>query len=316
MKKVIFIFILLFVGAMTPIFSQSFRVESLFNSGTTLGTDYLFPSALNDSTDFQLTKYKIQYVKPLKTKLGVDLKDFDFNKADAKASQIFLTTKFNVSVPTETNVSYLKTIYKFDVGVTAITASLKNGVWAYGVEIFAEENSKTLTESFTPNFKGYTVYINVKNFKFIYFYGAGLAVNDGKFYPVPVFGFRAKMSPKFRSEVIFPVHVKLNYELNKKVNFDLASYYSSINAIYREGSAFLGNDNTLNLKQLKTYLAVNVKLVKHYKLKTEIGYAFLQQIDTFDTKVDENMSSAPYVSLSFNYHFGKSVFSKFINRLN
>lgn len=314
MGKTVFVTIILFVGLVQLSFSQSFHVDKLFNSGTTFGTDYLFPSVLQDSTDFQLIKYKFQYLKPLKTKLGVDLKDFDFKKMDAKASQIFLTTKLEITNPSETNTNFFKNIYKVEIGITAITASLRNGVWVYAANIYAEENSTTLTKNFTPNFRGYTAYINIKSLKFIYFYGAGLVINQGKIYPVPVFGFRSKISSKLKAEFIVPVHVKLNYEISNKVNLDLASYYSGINAIYREGSAFQNNDNTLNLRQLKTYVALNAKLGKHYKIKTEFGYSFLQKIDALNDRIARKMSSSPYLSVSFNYHFGKSVFGKFINR--
>ena len=46
-------------------FSQSFDVRRIFNSGAGFGTEYLMPSKVNDSTDFLLTKYKVQFVKVL-----------------------------------------------------------------------------------------------------------------------------------------------------------------------------------------------------------------------------------------------------------
>jgi hypothetical protein len=316
MKKLIFIIILFLQWVMFKTFAQSFHVDKLFNSGTTFGAEHLFPSAINDSTDFQIIKYKFQYVKPLKTKLGIDLKDFDFNKIDAKASQIFLTTKFDITRPSESHANYFEKIYKVEMGITAITASLRNGIWVYSANIYIEENKTTLQESLTPNFRGYTAYINIKNLKFIYFFGAGLVINQGKFYPVPVFGFRKKISSKLIGEFIVPVHVKLNYKLNKKITLDLASYYSGINAIYREGSAFQNNDNTINLRQFKTYLALNTNIGKHYKIKAELGYSYMQEIDDLNSDISKDMESAPYVNISFHYHFGKSVFGKFINRRN
>lgn len=314
MKKKFLIIIFLCLSSVNQLFAQSFHVDFLFNPGTTFGTDYLFPSAINDSTDFQLIKYKLQFVKPLKTKFGVDLKNFDFKKMDAKANQVFLTSKLNVSQPALSDNNYFENIYKGEIGIMAITASIRNGIWIYSANIYAEENGTTLKESFTPNFRGYIANINIKNLKFIYFYGVGLAINQGKFYPVPVFGFRTKIAPKLRAELIVPVHVKLNYEISNKVNLDLASYFSGINAIYREGSAFQGNDNTLNLRQLKIYLGLNAKLGKHYKLKTEVGYAGLQKIDALSSDYNQKVQAAPYLSISFNYHFGKSVFANFINR--
>lgn len=313
MKKTHLILLLL-SGVTFQTFAQSFRVESLFGPGLTVGTDYLFPSATNDSTNFTLTKYKVQFVKPLKTKLGVDLKDFNFKKIDAKASQIFLATKFSIAQPNMSQNNYFENIYKGEVEVTAITASIRNGIWVYAANLYAEESALSIKQSFTPNLRVYSAYVSVKNFKFIHFYGLGMVINQGKIYPLPIAGFRKKLTNKLKGEIIIPVHIKLAYELNKKMSCDLASYYSGINAIYREGSAFQENDKTLNLRMLKTYLALNSNIGKHYKLKTEVGIAYSQEIDALSSDFSQDMSSTPYISLSLNYDFGNSIFGNFVNR--
>ena len=315
MKKGFLIGIIFINGIVMQTFAQSFHINNLFNPGVTIGTDYQFPSVINDSADFQIVKYKAQFVKPLRTKFGVALKDFDIKKVDAKASQIFLATKFSVAKPSITNNNY-EDIYKGEIEVTAITASIKNGIWVYAANIYVEESSSTFEKYLTPNIKAYTAYVNIKNLKFIYFYGATMVINQGKFYPLPLVGFRAKLTPdsKLKAELIMPVHLKLNYELNKKITFDLAGYFSGINAIDRQGSAFQGNDNTLNLRELKTYLAINGKLATHYKIKAEIGYAFSQKIHAIYNDFNQEMSSSPYVSISLNYNFGNSIFGNFIDR--
>ncbi|MDT8410920.1 MAG: DUF6268 family outer membrane beta-barrel protein [Vicingaceae bacterium] len=296
----------------TPIVAQSFSVNNLFNAGATLGVDHPTLGAIDDSTDFQMTKYKFQFVKPLRTKLGVALKDFNIKKADAKASQIFLATKFSVAQPSITNAQ-LDNIYKGEIEFTAITASMRNGIWVYAANFYAEESNASLNQSFTPNFRAYTAYINIKNLKMVHFYGATVVINQGKIVPLPLVGFRVKFNARTKLEFIVPVHLKLNYALNRKVNFDLAGYFSGINAVSREGSVLQNDDNTVNLRELKTYLAVNTTVGKHYKLKMEAGYAFLRKLHGINTDFKQDVASAPYISFSLNYNFGHSVFGSFIN---
>lgn len=301
----------LFLSLSLDVFSQSFHVNSLFSPGLTMGVDYPMVAKVNDSVDFQTTKYKVQFVKPLKTKLGVSLKNFDFKKADAKASQIFLATKFSVAQPELTHTK-LEHIYKGEIEFTAITASVRNGIWVYSANVYAEESSESISKHFTPNLRTYIAYVNIRNLRMIHFYGASLVVNQGRIVPLPLFGFRAKLNSKFKTEVIFPVHIKFNYDATAKSSFDLAGYFSGINTIYREGSAFKNNDNSINFRELKTYLAYNLKLSKHYKLKFEAGYSFLRALHGISTDYNETVSPSMYYSFSFNYNFGHSVFGNFV----
>lgn len=311
LKRLFFIAVLSFVISVEVV-AQSFNVNSFFNAGATLGVDYPFAGAIDDTTDFQMTKYKFQFVKPLRTRLGIALKDFNMKKADAKASQIFLATKFSVAQPSITNAQ-LDNIYKGEIEFTAITASMRNGIWVYAVNFYAEESNVSLNQSFTPNFRAYTAYINIKNLKMVHFYGATLVINQGRIVPLPLVGFRAKFNARTKLEFIVPVHLKLNYALNRKVNFDLAGYFSGINAVSREGSVLQNDDNTVNLRELKIYFAVNTKLGRHYKLKVETGYAFLRKLHGINTDFKQEIASAPYISFSLNYNFGHSVFGSFIN---
>lgn len=260
-------------------------------------------------------KYKFKITQALKTKIEVDLKGFDFKKMDAKASQIFLNYGTQVTQPRFSENNNLENIYRFEVGITAITASVRKGIWIYSGDIYMDESKNSLSENPIPNFKGYFANVNIKNLKFQYFYGAGLVVNQGKFYPFPVIGFRNKFNSKWKLDLVIPQHIKLNYAPSKKVNLDLATNFSGINTIYRQGSALANNDNTMNLRRVKSYLSLNAKLGSHYKLRTEIGYAYLQQINylTSDYKLD--VADTPYASVTINYYFGKSVFGNFLNRI-
>ena len=305
LKRLLFIIIFSSV-TFVEVVAQSFNVNSFFNAGATLGVDHPTPGTIDDSTDFQMTKYKFQFVKPLRTRLGIALKDFNMKKADAKASQIFLATKFSVAQPFITSAQ-LDNIYKGEIEFTAITASIRNGIWVYAANFYAEESNASLNQSFTPNFRAYTAYINIRNLKMVHFYGATLVINQGRIVPLPLVGFRAKFNARTKLEFIVPVHLKLNYALNRKVNFDLAGYFSG------EGSVLQNDDNTVNLRELKTYFAVNVKFGRHYKLKVETGYAFLRKLHGINTDFKQDVASAPYISFSLNYNFGHSVFGSFIN---
>ncbi|MBL4594781.1 MAG: hypothetical protein JKX68_13350 [Flavobacteriales bacterium] len=314
MKKT-FLIVGFLVSLSTQVNAQSFHIDFLFHPGATVGAEYLFPSAINDSVDFQLTKYKFQVTQPLKTKFGIDLKGFNFKKMDAKASQVFLSYNLSVTQPSVTDNGFYENIYTGGFGITAITASIRKGIWLYSANVFASENSTTLKENFTPNARGYIANVKIKNLKFIYFYGGGLLFFEGKLYPFPVLGFRAKLSSKLRAELVLPISAKINYKVNKKLNLDLATAFSGINAIFREGSALQGDDNTMIFSRLKTYFGVNAKLGKQYKIKTELGYSMLQRIDGLSIGYTQNIDPSPYISVSINYNFGKSVFGDFVNRV-
>jgi len=295
--------------------TQSFNLGFLFNSGAVVAADYYAPSAINDSVNFEAIKYKFKITQALKTKMGVDLKNFDLKKMDAKASQFFLNYGINVLQPRYSENNSLDNIYSGYAGVMAITASIRNGIWVYSVDLYMDESSNTIKESPMPNFRGYFAHVAIKNLKFQYFYGAGAVVNQGKLYPFPVIGFRAKLNSKWKFDLVIPQHARLNYQPNNKVNLDLATNFSGINAVYRSGSAMGGDDNTLNLRRIKSYLAVNNKLGSHYKMRTEIGYAYMQQINHLDSDFSIDVDPTPYVSLTLNYYFGKSVFGNFLNRI-
>ena len=317
MKKASLISMCLMFGVVPKTFSQSFNIDFLFNPGITLSSEYLKPSAINDSTDFQLSKYNFQFSQPLKTKVGLkglDLKNFSFKKLDAKASQFFLNYNFSVIQPTITGDNKYENLYKGGFGFTAITASFKKGIWMYSANVYATENSTTLTKSFTPNFRGYIANIKTKSLKTFYIFGGGLLVHQGQFIPFPLLGLKTKLAKKLRIEIILPVHVKLNYRINKKINVDAVTHYNGINTVYRAGSAYSSTDQTVNVRQLKTYMALNAKVSKHFKLKIEAGYASFQRLYSWNDKSSRSINSAPYVGVSINYNFGKSVFGNFMNQ--
>ena len=238
MKRAFFIVIIFSLGLVTRGFSQSFHLDFLFNPGITVGSEYVAPSAFNDSTDFQLVKYKTQFVLPLKTKLGVKglkWKDFSFKDLDLKASQIFLNTKFSVIQPSLSQENNFENIYNGNIGITALTASIKNGIWLYSANLYFAENATTISESPMPNFLGYVAKVKIESLKFQYFYGASILVNQGKFYPVPIIGVSQKFSSKFKGSIIFPLEAKLSYKPDHKTSIDLVGNFDGVNSIFREG---------------------------------------------------------------------------------
>lgn len=310
--------ITLFVAGMfSKISAQSFNLDFLFNPGVTLGTEYLAPGSINDSSDFQLLKYNLQFSQPLKTKVGVkgfDLKNFSFKKLDAKASQFFLNYNLSVIQPSLTDNNQFENLYRGGFGFTAISASLRKGIWIYSTNVYATENSSTLKQNFTPNFRGYIANVKTKNLKTFYLFGGGFLMHQGQLIPFPLLGYKTKLAPKLRTEIILPVHAKLNYRFNKKMSLDAVAHYNGINTVYRQGSAYSNTDQTVNVRQLKTFLALNSKIGKSYKLKIEAGYASFQRFYTWDNKSSQTIGSAPYVGVSVNYNFGKSVFGNFMNQ--
>lgn len=315
MNKIFFISTFLIIGVSTQCLSQSLNVRSIFNSGATGGVEFLTPSFINDSTNFQLTKYKVQFVKVLRTK-EVDIKDFDLDDKKAKANQLFLSSKFSMAKSNLSNDNYFQNIYNAELELIYITASKRRGVWLHSANVSATESKNSFKNDFTPNFRAYSVYahVNPKNLDFIPFIGPGVAINQGKLYALPVVGFWAKLNSRFSAEIIVPIHVKLKYNFADKVEFELATSYSKIHAVYREGSVYNDNDNTINLRQLKNHLGINTRISKYYKIKVELGYAFFQELNALSTNFSQKMSSMPYFNVSFNYNFGNSVLYKFFNQ--
>lgn len=312
MKRVVFIILITLLS--NYCLAQSFNVRNIFNSGATIGAEHIMPASINDSINFQLIKYKIQFVKVLRTK-EVDIEEFDLENKAAKANQLFLTSKFSVATPRLSVENYFENIYNAELELTYITVSRSRGVWLHSANISATESEESFKYSFTPNFRAYSVYahVNPKNLKFVPFVGPGIGLNQGKFFGLPVFGFWTKLTPQLTAEIIVPIHVKIKYNLADKVEFEWALSASRINAVYREGSIYHGNDNTINLKQLKSHIGINTRLSKYYKFKVELGYAFFQKIDALSSDIDHKMSSAPCFNVSFNYNFGNSILYKFFN---
>lgn len=315
MNKVFFISIILLTGLFNKCFSQSFNVRNIFNSGATVGAEHILPTPFdNDSSNFQLIKYKVQFVKVLRTK-EVDIEKFDMENKGAKANQLFLTSKFSVAKPSLSNQNYFNNIYSGELELTYITVSRTHGVWLHAVNVSATESETSFKNSFTPNFRAYSVYahINPKNLNFVPFVGPGIALNQGRILALPVFGFWKRLNQQFSFELIVPIHVKLKYNLLNKVEFELATSYSRINAVYREGSKFKGNDNTINLRQLKSHLGINTRLSEYYKIKLEMGYGFFQELNALSNDYSQHMEPTSYFNISFNYNFKNSILYNFFN---
>ena len=314
-NKLILILLLIFAVCKTN--AQSFNLDFLFSSGLTLGADYTPNAAINDSTDFQFTKYKIQYVHPLKTKFGVkglDLKNFNFKKLDAKASQIFLNTRFNAIEPTLSQNNFYKTVYNGEVGITAVTASVRNGIWLYSANVNFSENRNTIKESPMPNFLGYIANVRIKSTKFMYFYGMSLTVNQGRFFPIPIFGMTGKLANNLNATLIFPVQAKITYKASKTIKLDLTTNFDALNSVYREGSVLQNNDNSLNYRQLKSYLGLRAKLNKQFELSLEGGYSSFKKIYAVNSDYSQTIDASFYGSFSIRYRFGKSVFDNFLSK--
>ena len=312
MNKAFLISIIFMISGITDVFSQSFNVKRIFNSGATGGVELLSPSGINDSINFQLNKHKVQFVKVLRTK-EVDLEKFDRDAKDAKANQLFLISKFSFAKPTVSSQNYFETIYNGELELVYLTLSRKRGAWLHSANISATESEESFQNSFTPNFRGYSVYAHVKNLNFIPFLGPAIGVSQGRFFVLPVLGFWTKLTSQLTAEIIAPIHAKLKYNLADKVGFELGSSLNGFQPVYREGSNFNGDDGTINLRQLKNHLGISTVLSKHYKIKIELGYASFQKIRTISEDFSQDISSSFYFNLSFNYNFGNSILYSFFN---
>ncbi len=302
------------IGEISAVVAQSLTVDFLFNPGLNIGAEYLAPSTIKDSITFQLSKFNMRYSQPLRTKVGVDFKKLDFKKMDAKANQLFLEYQFNAIQPQGTQPNNFKTIVKGSIGLMAISASLRKGIWMYSGALYFSENNTSFTQNFTPNFKGYLANVKTKNFKTFYFYGGGLLIHQGQLLPFPLLGVKTKLAKKLRVEVVLPITIKLNYRVNKKLSFDAVANYSGINTVSRAGSAFKGTNQSLNLAQVKTYVAANGKMNTHYRVRLELGISSFTQLQLWRNKETQSLRSAPFVGVSIHYNFGKSIFGNFMNK--
>jgi len=280
--------------------SQSLNLGFLFKPGVTLGGEYTAPAALNDSTDFQINKYRAQLTLPLKTKIGVDLK-----KLDLKASQTFLMFNTSVREPSFTNSLIEKqSIYTISTGITHLTAGIRNGVWLYSGNIYMSESAKTIGIKPQINGLGYIARIRIPSINFIYFYGAAAVYNFGRPLAIPIAGFRYKFDKKWVLTMVLPVQAKLAYKIKKGHNIAIGTTLSGFNAIYRDQ-----NDVLMNYRQLKNHLIFNSTISDKINLSIEGGLSAWRNIEfrTNDNSTDYNIKSALYGSISLNYTFGKSL---------
>ena len=95
---------------------------------------------------------------------------------------------------------------------------------------------------------------------------------------------------------------------------DLATNFDALNSVYRTGSAFQGNDNSLNYRQLKSYIGLTTKLNKQFELIFEGGYTSFKKINAINSDYSQAIEASMYASFSVRYRFGKSVFDNFLNK--
>ncbi|MCB9360145.1 MAG: hypothetical protein H6587_01310 [Flavobacteriales bacterium] len=312
MRKKLIIGLILYLGTLVSTFSQSLQLDFLFSSGLTYSSEFHGAAQVNDSVDFNFNKHQLQFVLPLKTKINLDLKKLDFKKMNLSSSQLFLTSKIGLNQSSFTDKSS-NTIYKASIGITGLNAGLRQGVWIYSANLFIDESDKSYNGNLVPNFRGYGARVKVKSFDFIYFYGAGLVVNQGKFFPVPILGFQKKVAKNLKARIVFPIEAKLNYKANAKLNFDVGANFDGVNTIYRSGSVFKDTDGSINYRQLKSYIAINSKIAKQVKLKLEGGLSVAQQYAMIHKDYSENIGTSYYIAFTLNYQFGKSLFGQFVN---
>ena len=285
-------------------YSQSLNLGFLFKSGITVGGEYTGPAAFQnpDTANFQINKYRIQATIPLKTKLGVDLKNLDL-----KASQTFLTFNTSIRQPTFENINFEnQSIYTFSTGITSLSAGIRNGIWLYSGNVYMSESAQTIGNKPNINALGYVARIRIPKLRFIYFYGAAAVYNFGKFIPAPIAGFRAKLNNKFTFTLVLPVQAKLSYKIKKGHNLEFGSTLSGFNSVYRDI-----NDVFMNYRQLKNHVVFNSSISSQMKLSIEAGLSSWRNIsfrDLDDNVTDFNITATPYGSISLNYTFGKSLF--------
>lgn len=302
MNKVTTLILLFLVSSLG--YSQSLNLGFLFKPGITAGGEYTHAAPFNNSLDssrFQINKYRLQATIPLKTKIGIDWK-----KLDLKASQTFLTFNTSIRQPSFTNSTIEnQSIYTVSAGITSLSAGLRNGIWLYSGNVYMSESAKTISASPQVNGLGYVARIRLANLKFIYFYGAAAVYNFGKFIPVPIAGFRAKLNKKWTLTVVLPVQAKLAYKIKKGHNLEFGTTLSGFNSVYRDK-----NDVFMNYRQLKNHIVFNSAISKKVNLSVEAGYSAWRNISFRDGKTDIadfDVRAAPYGSLSLNYTFGKSL---------
>ena len=312
MSKKLIIGLLLYVGTLVSSFSQSLQ----FSSGLTYSSEFHGAAQVNDSIDFNFNKHQLQFIFPLKTKINLDLKNLDFKKMNLSSSQLFLTSKIGLNQSSFSGKS-TNNIYKASIGITGLNAGIRQGIWVYSANLYVDESDKSYKENLVPNFRGYGARVKVKSFDFIYFYGAGLVVNQGKFYPVPILGLQKRILRnwipyKTKLKIVFPLELKVNIEPLKFLNIDFGANFDGINTLYRQDSYFSNNNKSVNYRQIKYFSSINFKIKSTFKLRIEIGSSESQSFKFYDGKTQE-IESVHYVAFTLNCQFGKSLFGQFVN---
>lgn len=275
-----------------------------------MGGEYTFSSAINDSTNFSISKYRMQAVIPLHTKVKANI-DWDKVKelklkesVTLKARQDFITVNYSLRSPTTTLFDQQK-IHTAAFGYTGISAGLKNGIWLYSANLYFSESSKSYQSALQPNFLGYAARIRVKNLKFVYFYGAALVYNQQLLLPVPIAGFTTKLNSRIRLTAILPVQINANYKLSKKYAVGVNTSLSGFNAVFRST-----NLRNINYSHIKSFIYMSAQLNNKFQLYVEGGYSYTRKLKLYQT--DDciyvyRASPTPYIALNLKFRLGEGL---------
>lgn len=300
--------------------AQSSYISFLFKPGLNIGTEYTLPAEINDTAKFQISKYRIQFVLPLRTKIGID-----FKKLDAKASQLFLTFNTSLRTPDIGLFSKKQPIYTGAVGLTGLSASIRSGLWIYSANLYFSESKGSISTP-TPNFLGYIVRIKLNDLRFIHFYGAALLYNQGRVIPIPLLGFTYKLRKDMRMTLVIPVLIKFNYKFSNKANLNFNSSLSGFNSVLRKNSYFGDDFLTINYRHLKNYASINYKFNNRFKAIAEVGFSTFRKLSFVEAndkifmrkgkRETYKIKSAPYAAISLHYNFGSSLFESKIDGID
>jgi hypothetical protein len=311
---------------------QSFILDRIFQPSMSINTELTFD--LNQNNDkLHIAKLNANLIIPVKSKLDLEIewkKIFNVrswkdvkNMASIKAYQIFWTLKPQLTgvqyVPTGNKISPFSNPYSVafgvQTGITGIHLMKKFRLLLYSANISIQEDIHSYNK-LRPNGTALLGVVHFKGFRYLWYYGLALSVNDGQnlpVFPVPFLGAYLKLGNKIWWNITLPLQTRIEFKPNSNLRVDLLA--SLGNYGFGFGSNVLNRDYSrhyISGLQLKTGLAFHFKTKGGTKFFLEAGYLPFRafQFDAGKTSrpfANPELGPTPYFAFSVFYGLKKSL---------
>jgi hypothetical protein len=307
----------------------------------------------NPAQQLAYNRANLNLILPIKSKLGVKvdvieaidklrnlrklrLKDVG-DVARVKMYQIFWnirpqTALINYQTTADTSVGANleqtgnRQLFGLSTGITGLHLIKRMRILFYSANVGFLEDKNTLRR-LQPNFTGLIGAAHLNRVVFVWYYGAYISYNNGRFIPAPFFGIEANLMEKLWLNITLPVQMRLGWSFSKKTKLDfvmgLAGYGGGFG--YQNPNSTDWQRGVFTTLQARTSLVFNWKLNRQTKMYLEFGALPFRQLSVrmpyplptgvTAQKGSANQSMTVYGGFSLFYAFQKSLLSSVVDGL-